>query len=98
MRVSAVCANQIKSNKYAIYPQDDSVLSCLFSVSYFLQNSQQMYFCLYHTAKAFTNEIAHIRAITNIICLLALEFGEAEMIVEITGFVFGLQVIDNFSY
>ncbi len=57
-----------------------------------LQNSQQIYFYLYHATKAGTNEPAHIRGIANVICLLALEFGEAEVIVEIVGFVFGLQV------
>ena len=57
-----------------------------------LQNTQQIYFYLYQTAKSTSNKASNYKSISNILCLLAMEFGEAEVIVEIVGFVFGLQV------
>jgi len=55
------------------------------------KHAQQMFFYLYQTAKVANNSLQHYRSISNVICLLALEFGEAEVIVEIAGFMFGLQ-------
>ena len=57
-----------------------------------------MFFYLYQTAKVANNSLQHYRSISNVICLLALEFGEAEVIVEIAGFVFGLQVAILFRF
>eukprot|EP00795_Rhopilema_esculentum_P007685 gene7685-13508_t len=69
-----------------------SIERCTKKDSVFIRkNSQQTYFYLYQTAKAISNTYVNYRVISKIICLLALEFGEAEVIVELAGFVFGLQ-------
>ncbi len=59
---------------------------------FIFQNSQQIYFYLYNAAKAETNDNSHIKKISLVICLIALEFEVEDVIVEIVGFVFGLQV------
>lgn len=55
------------------------------------KNSQYFYFHLYQSCRLLNNRPCDIKLLTDIICLLALEFGEEDVIVELVGFVLGIQ-------
>ena len=56
------------------------------------KNSQYFLFNLYESCCIHNNKPRHYNLLTNIVCLLVLEFGQEDYLVELVAFVLGIQV------
>lgn len=59
---------------------------------FFFQNSHNILFPLYQSCQLLNNRPTHYVLLTEIICLLVLEFGQEDYLVELVAFVLGVQV------